>query len=983
MTEKNSSIQGPFSISGNLTVGGNSTTRGNAKFEHNLEVKGWLKARNIVGPCKGLFASETKLNSCYPKPENGWWALVGNTLPAEIYRAEGKKWIDTGEQGGEIVPYLDELEETVSENKNNITALQENKQNNLTFDDTPKENSLNPVKSGGIKKYVDSNISYLKENKQDELTFDSKPTYDSNNPVTSNGIKTALDLQKSEVNEAKNSALSAIRDSENNAIANLNSQKITPEMLSESTKQLIEAAGGGTINNLPDDEDLTSKNIDGAQVLKFNDKPYNKTNFSGLGRKYLRKNIQDGKNVLTQDMLSDENTIYIIQYDYDLNGAKINIPENCVLKFEGGSISNGTLVGNNTIIDANLEKILLNIACNGTWNIETSYPEWFDNTTTDCVHKAYQIAKNCCLTAATYNVESSIKLGSNKRLYSLSMSKIIPVSDIIGGVLIANNPYGISNSVVEGINIDNTVNNTNSDIGIYLDYFTNKSFIKDVGISGFIDSGLYITRCWYAKFSNIQVVNCRYNIRINRSKDAVNCIEFRSVWSNWPLLTGRTGINLPLYDDAKALYIEKDAGLDISFSGCTFEGCKVQNGADVCTYSVLSFNNCYFENCPIKVNASYNGAGIVNFKGCYFTGPSDYYLADIDNIAQAIFNGVHYGASDENVTNKSFRSDANLNIFFGSSSGKYSKGSIETDKILIGNTGDAYADINYRNIASRLPSALIQAVGNRGTGKLEIGRNDIGNLSVDSVVKYILSLSGKDLIFQRTKKASEENEESTEFHSRFGDFGISLRNHKGYGSFSTGGLLTGSDYYATVDDGKIFSVKYGTNVTYKLLDGTAEETLGASQLGAVITAIRRKGTSSEEKILMSVNNSGVIYTFDNNGNQYNSDGTLFKKVSFTPGKDNLQSNYIFKVTKDLDLDGGTLNVGENVTLDFCGGKIINGTINLNGTKILPNACVISDYITASITGTYKKGQCLYDTDINKPKWWDGSKWIDGSGNEIL
>lgn len=155
MTEKNSSIQGPFSISGNLTVGGNSTTRGNAKFEHNLEVKGWLKARNIVGTCKGFFASETKLNSCYPKPENGWWALVGNTLPAEIYRAEGKKWIDTGEQGGEIVPYLDELEETVLENKNNITSLQENKQNNLTFDNTPTEGSNNPVTSGGVKSYVE------------------------------------------------------------------------------------------------------------------------------------------------------------------------------------------------------------------------------------------------------------------------------------------------------------------------------------------------------------------------------------------------------------------------------------------------------------------------------------------------------------------------------------------------------------------------------------------------------------------------------------------------------------------------------------------------------------------------------------------------------------------------------------------------------------------------------------------------------------
>lgn len=378
MTEKNSSIQGPFSISGNLTVGGNSTTRGNAKFEHNLEVKGWLKARNIVGPCKGLFASETKLNSYYPKPENGWWALVGNTLPAEIYRAEGKKWVDTGVEGGEIVPYLDELEETVSENKNNITSLQENKQDNLTFDDTPKENSTNPVKSGGIKKYVDAEISYLEENKQNNLTFDNTPTEGSNNPVTSGGIKKALDSQKSEVDAAKDSALSAISDSENDAIANFNAQRVTPEMLSESTKQLIEAAGGGTINNLPDDEDLTSKNIDGAQVLKFNDKQYNKKNFSGLGRKYLRKNIQDSNNILTQDMLSDTNTIYIIQYDYDLNGAKVNIPSGCVLLCDGGSIKNGTINGNCTRInDVHSNLFDLTTLLNGTFNIPYLTPELF------------------------------------------------------------------------------------------------------------------------------------------------------------------------------------------------------------------------------------------------------------------------------------------------------------------------------------------------------------------------------------------------------------------------------------------------------------------------------------------------------------------------------------------------------------------------------------------------------------------------------
>lgn len=51
------------------------------------------------------------------------------------------------------------------------------------------------------------------------------------------------------------------------------------------------------------------------------------------------------KNILTQEMFNNPNTIYHIQYDYDLNGKSITIPEGCTLEFEGGSLRNGTLAG--------------------------------------------------------------------------------------------------------------------------------------------------------------------------------------------------------------------------------------------------------------------------------------------------------------------------------------------------------------------------------------------------------------------------------------------------------------------------------------------------------------------------------------------------------------------------------------------------------------------------------------------------------------
>ena len=144
--------------------------------------------------------------------------------------------------------------------------------------------------------------------------------------------------------DIRDEAIDKIKDAESDAISNFSSQRVTPDMLSESTKQFINASGGGTINNLADDEDLVSVDKgESLSVLKFADRAYNPGIYVGMGYKILRRNIMDGKNILTQDMVNQPHTIYVVQYDFDLNGAQITIPENCILKFDGGSLSNGKL----------------------------------------------------------------------------------------------------------------------------------------------------------------------------------------------------------------------------------------------------------------------------------------------------------------------------------------------------------------------------------------------------------------------------------------------------------------------------------------------------------------------------------------------------------------------------------------------------------------------------------------------------------------
>lgn len=136
------------------------------------------------------------------------------------------------------------------------------------------------------------------------------------------------------------------------------------------------------LDTLIDEEDLTITTKGEEKVIKFKDKAYKPKEFSGLGRVILRKNLVDFEdpknrttkrvNLLTQSMINKENTIYVIQYEYDLNSEEITIPEGCVLNFQGGSLSNGTIILNNTKIKPNgcvLNDFFQNITIQGNFKV--------------------------------------------------------------------------------------------------------------------------------------------------------------------------------------------------------------------------------------------------------------------------------------------------------------------------------------------------------------------------------------------------------------------------------------------------------------------------------------------------------------------------------------------------------------------------------------------------------------------------------------
>lgn len=81
------------------------------------------------------------------------------------------------DSSGALIGYR--LEHTAQQVDDGLNAIS-GKQNTLTFDSSPTENSTNPVTSGGVWTAL--------SNKQNALSFDSTPTANSTNPVTSGGV---------------------------------------------------------------------------------------------------------------------------------------------------------------------------------------------------------------------------------------------------------------------------------------------------------------------------------------------------------------------------------------------------------------------------------------------------------------------------------------------------------------------------------------------------------------------------------------------------------------------------------------------------------------------------------------------------------------------------------------------------------------------------------------------------------------------------
>lgn len=109
--------------------------------------------------------------------------------------------------------------------------------------------------------------------------------------------------------------------------------------------------------------------------------------------------------VLSKSDINTPNKLYRILFDIDLNGETLTLPANCTLDFQGGSISNGTIIGSNTKIRSGLNVIFNNITIGGTWDNNNCYLEWFNPIDSKYpINEALKLSKSLQLLKNTYPI---------------------------------------------------------------------------------------------------------------------------------------------------------------------------------------------------------------------------------------------------------------------------------------------------------------------------------------------------------------------------------------------------------------------------------------------------------------------------------------------------------------------------------------------------------------------------------------------------
>jgi len=312
------------------------------------------------------------------------------------------------------------------------------------------------------------------------------------------------------------------------------------------------------------------------------EKSYGNTN------EYRIVELKSNNSILTQSMLKTADTRYIIKNDLDLNHSSINIPRNCILVFEGGSLKNGEIIGD-FIVHADAVQIFDNLICRDLRN-SSILIEWFGA-------KSYRSLDEC-------------KKGKDS---SSAIQNVLKSNYRHRDILFSNGYYRIDNTIIINRSYSFKGLTSKEDYSIYSE--------------GNIGSRLVFTATGKPMFiiddNNISFDGLNFYHGI--LKDGTDCFHFSK--------TARSLVikNSIIYAWRYCIYKDWDGVSRTGMTQCRFENVKfsscvggvfmnqVKEGKEMYYCTANFFDNCTFEHCHFGVYFISNSNFAMNeFNRCNF-----------------------------------------------------------------------------------------------------------------------------------------------------------------------------------------------------------------------------------------------------------------------------------------------------------------------------------------------------------------------------
>lgn len=139
--------------------------------------------------------------------------------------------------------------------------------------------------------------------------------------------------------------------------------------------------------------------------------------------------------------VTEPNMKYVIRWNFDLGGETVEMPENCILQFEGGSLSNGTIVGDGTQINADKTAIFNTINIDGDWDCPYITSDWFSDAHEDNVSRQlFQLTNDFVANVVVFE-EGTFNVSVSTNREAVYMPKSNTKVIILGNIILAPNNF--------------------------------------------------------------------------------------------------------------------------------------------------------------------------------------------------------------------------------------------------------------------------------------------------------------------------------------------------------------------------------------------------------------------------------------------------------------------------------------------------------------------------------------------------------------